>query len=488
LTRDDRNAGRVPFRFTRSEWIFLALLVFTLPLVNPWVRGDGVGYYAFARAPLIQHGFDFRQDWIEANPSFRLGRIDDDGNILPEQFTATGHLNNHFSIGPAVLWAPFLVAAHVAVKVGHVVGLKTPADGFSFPYRLAMGLGTAFYGFLALCISFRWTRKYVGEQWAFLATLAVWFASSLPVYMYFNPSWSHVHSAFTVALYFWYWDHTRADRSWPQWFVLGLLAALMTNVYYVNAVLMIVPLLESIERYWKTALAQRWAETTKLFFQNVLFACTFAAGMIPTLITKKIIYGGFFETGYPEIWYWTSPAILRVMVSSDHGLFSWTPVLLLAAIGLFLLHRYDSRLSVYLLVSFAIYLYVIGSYEYWDGISSFGNRFFVSLTPAFILGLAASFDTCARAWTERRAGLIARVAIVALVVWNMGMIFQWGTHLIPARGPISWRTAAYNQVAVVPEEVTQAAYGYMTHRKNLMGHIEDEDVTHIKNRQFEKTH
>jgi hypothetical protein len=488
LTRDDRNAGRVPFRITRSEWIFLALLVFTLPLVNPWVRGDGVGYYAFARAPLIQHGFDFRQDWTHANPSFRLGRIDDDGSIRPEQFMATGYLNNHFSIGPAVLWAPFLIAAHVAVKLGHVVGLKTPADGFSFPYRLAMGIGTAFYGFLALCISFRWARKYVGEQWAFLATIAIWFASSLPVYMYFNPSWSHVHSAFTVALYFWYWDHTRADRSWLQWFVLGLLAALMTNVYYVNAVLMIVPLLESIERYWKTALARRWAETTTLFFQNLLFACTFAAGMIPTLITKKIIYGGLFETGYPEIWYWTSPAALKVLISSEHGLFSWTPVLLLSVIGLFLLHRYDSRLSVYLLVSFAIYLYVIGSYEYWDGISSFGNRFFVSLTPAFILGLAALFDTCARAWTERRAGLIARVAIVALVLWNMGMIFQWGTHLIPARGPISWRTAAYNQVAVVPEEVTQAAYGYMTHRKNLMGHIEDEDVTHIKNRQFEKTH
>jgi len=28
-------------------------------MLNPWVRGDGVGYYAFARAPLIQHNLDF---------------------------------------------------------------------------------------------------------------------------------------------------------------------------------------------------------------------------------------------------------------------------------------------------------------------------------------------------------------------------------------------------------------------------------------------
>ena len=39
-----------------------------------------------------------------------------------------------------------------------------------------------------------------------------------------------------------------------------------------------------------------------------------------------------------------------------------------------------------------------------------------------------------------------------LVLWNLGLIFQWGTHLIPARGPISWREVAYNQVAVVPAE------------------------------------
>ena len=35
----------------------------------------------------------------------------------------------------------------------------------------------------------------------------------LPVYMYFNPSWSHAHSAFIVALFVWYWDRTRTTRT-----------------------------------------------------------------------------------------------------------------------------------------------------------------------------------------------------------------------------------------------------------------------------------
>lgn len=468
------------------EWILLALFLVTLPLVNPWVRGDGVGYYAMARAPLIEHSFDFRHDWFSANTSFRLGRIDENGQIRPEQYTRTGHLNNHFSIGPAILWSPFLAATHAGVKVSHLFGSQIPANGFSAPYRLTMALATAVYGFLALWLSFRLARRYVPEHWAFLATLAIWFASSLPVYMYFNPSWSHAHSAFTVALYLWYWDGTRADRSWVQWIVLGVLAALMINVYYVNGVLLIIPLLESIDRYLSNIRAKQWDQATRLFAQNFAFAVCVFLGFLPTLLSKRIIYGGYFNFGYTEKWFWTSPAILQVGFSSDHGLFTWTPVLLLAIVGLFFLRTRDRHLASYLLVAFALYLYTIGAYEAWDGISSYGNRFFVSLTPIFILGLAAMLDALARALNEHRASVLARVAMAVLVLWNLGLIFQWGTHLIPARGPISWRAAAYNQVAVVPEEASRAVYHYMTERKSMMGHIEQEDVGHIKSEHDDK--
>jgi hypothetical protein len=47
-------------RYTR---ILLILFLCTLPLVNPIVHGDGVGYYAYVRAPLIQHNLRFEEDW-----------------------------------------------------------------------------------------------------------------------------------------------------------------------------------------------------------------------------------------------------------------------------------------------------------------------------------------------------------------------------------------------------------------------------------------
>ena len=218
-------------------------------MLNPWVRGDGVGYYAFARAPLIQHNLDFTRDYQEANTSFRENRLDKNGQPTAEFRTRTGHLENHFTVGPAILWAPFLVATHVGVLLARSMGSAVSADGFSTPYRIAMALATAFYGFLGLLISFRIARKYVDETWALLATLGIWWASSLPVYMYFNPSWSHAHSAFVVALFLWYWHETRDARSLPQWILLGALAGLMLDVYYANVMLFVILPFEAVREY-----------------------------------------------------------------------------------------------------------------------------------------------------------------------------------------------------------------------------------------------
>ncbi len=482
--RDSANRLR---KCTKYEKLLAFIFLLTLPLSNPWVRGDGVGYYAFARSILIEHRLDFTKDWQSANTSFRMGRTDAQGNIATAEYTSTGELNNHFSVGPAILWSPFLVVAHVGVLVCDRLGARIPADGYSKPYMVAMAVGTALYGFLALLMSFVLARRYVAERWAFLATIGIWFASSLPVYMYFNPSWSHAHSAFTVALFLWYWIRTRGERTLLQWAILGAISGLMMDVYYVSGVLLLIPLLESLRKYWGAQRGAGMPAIARLFSGNVVFAVALVAAFLPTLVTKRIIYGSYAKSGYENLWVWTSPWVLKVCFSADHGLFSWTPILLATVAGLFLLRRYDRELAFYLILVFAAVLYTIGCYEAWDGLSSFGNRYFIALTPLFVLGLAAFFEWLELAWKERRAMIVSTGATVVLILWNLGLIFQWGTHLIPARGPISWREAAYNQFAVVPVEASQTLKNYLTGRRGLMDHIEQEDVEHLKSEQSQGT-
>ncbi|HKW88713.1 MAG TPA: hypothetical protein VJN21_08150 [Candidatus Acidoferrales bacterium] len=473
-------------RLTRYERILLILFLLSLPLVNPWVRGDGVGYYAYARALVVNGNLRFEPDWLHANRSFAVNRVNDHGQILPEQYTITGHLNNHFSVGPAVDWIPFLFVTHAAVRAIDHLGGAIPADGFSWPYLYTMALVTAFAGFFGLLFSFAVARKYFSEKWAFMATLGIWLASSLPVYMYFNPSWSHAHSAFAVALFVWYWDRTRGMRTTKEWVLLGLISALMVNMYYLNAVLLFAPLLESAwlimkpDRYAEGKSAAPWRN---LFAKNVLFAVVALFGLLPTLAMHRIIYGNPFVSGYLGLqsWNWTSPVFAKVLFSSDHGVYSWTPILIFASSGLFFLTRRERLLGIIVSACALAFYFVISCYPDWNGISSFGNRFFVSLTAIFVLGLAALFGELERIWHGSRSALVQAFAITGLLgAWNAGLIFQWGMHLIPDRGTFSWNEMMYNQFCVVPEQMTSTLARYFTSRSEMMQEIEKQDLRQLQ--------
>lgn len=471
---------------TGYDKILILIFVLTLPLVNPWVRGDGVGYYAYARAIVVNHNLQFEPDWLRANPSFYMGRIDAPGHLRADQYTRTGHLDNHFTIGPALIWIPFLAVTHMAVLAADHLGARIPADGFSWPYIDTMAFITALAGFLGLFLSFRLARRYFSERWAFLATLGIWFASSLLVYMYFNPSWSHAHSAFIVALFLWYWDRTRATRTLSQWLLLGLISGLMLDVYYPNALFLLVVLVELIVTASRI-LRSRLSSKTREFRATVLGSCVFAAALVfaflPTLVSRWIIYGSPFSTGYTEVgvWHLTNPLLTQVLFSSDHGLFSWTPILLLASTGLFFVVRRDRVLGWAVVLSALAFYFLIATYPDWDGISSYGNRFFVSLTPIFILGLAALLAASEKLVRNSRVawrGAIAGIAL--LVLWNLGLLFQWGMHLIPERGPISWSEMASNQFRVVPVDLSTSVARYFTRRHQMMQSIEQKDLRQLR--------
>jgi hypothetical protein len=489
MQHDGAMASPVPGG-RKSERILVFLFLLSLPLINPWIRGDGVGYYAFARAPLIKHSLDFQRDYLNANSGFREHHVDEAGGIKTFFRTPTGHLDNHFSVGPAILWAPFLLLAHGAVLLARAAGSSVAADGFSAPYRLAMAFATALYGFLGLLLSFRLAGRYVHKDWALLATLGVWWASSLPVYMYFNPSWSHAQSAFSVALFLWYWHETREDRTPRQWLLLALITGLMLNVYFANAMLLAVLLVEAIPQYLAAfrAAPDRGLPARTLFLRHAAFALIVLLSLFPTFLSRYIIYGNPLATGYVPLkdWFWRSPYFLAVLFSSNHGLFVWTPLLLLSALGLFLFWRSQPRVGAAFLAAALAFYFFIACYPDWAGISSFGNRFFVSLTALFILGLAVVLERFAHLFRKPSAPMASATLVLAcFVLWNLAFLFQWGAHLIPARGPISWSEMIHNQFFVVPRRISADFQHYLFRRGDMMQQIEQRDVQQLKQRNEE---
>jgi hypothetical protein len=290
-----------------------------------------------------------------------------------------------------------------------------------------------------------------------------------------------------VALFLWYWDRTHPRRTPVQWLVLALISGLVVDVYFVNGVFLLIPCLESLQEYISILRSKDRAAFLRLLGSNLLYVAAFGFALVPTLVTRKIIFGGLLRFGaYTALpWNWRAPYWRSVLFSSDHGLLTWTPLLGFALLGLFLPSPVVKRFKAYLILAVVAFFYVISSYPYWDGISSYGNRFLISLTPVYILGLAFALERGSRLFTPpRRAYMAQCLALSLFALWNLGFIFQWGTHMIPVRGGISWSAMVHNQFVNVPLRITHSLETYFLHRNEMMQHIEQEDIEQQK---LEKT-
>jgi hypothetical protein len=436
------------------EKVLLLLFAASLSFVHPVVNGDGVGYYAYLRSPLVDHNFLFTSDFD--NPKFQLLLIFLDAHFVQNPMTKTGHLPNFYSVGPAMLWLPFVGATHAAVLALDYFGFAIPADGHSRPYMLAMALASALYAFVGLWICFRLARKYLDERWAFWATVAVWLASSLPVFLYLYPSWSHAHSVFCTALFLWYWDATRGRRTTRQWFVFGLITGLMVAVYFGNGVYVLAPLIEAVSERWgvwrrRREVAAKWMAALGGYG---LYALAIFLMLVPTFIAREVVYGSPFVVGvYSEVrWRWASPKFVAVLFDKTHGLFVCTPILLLCLIGLyFLVPRAPEIGKACVAIALAFYC-MIALYPWWFGSFGLGNRFFVSLTPIFVLGLAALMERMTAIWGDSRVAARRLVPILALfIVWNMGLVYQFSVNLFPWFNQAYWDEIVFNQFREVPQ-------------------------------------
>jgi hypothetical protein len=449
--------------FTRAEKTLVVVFLLSLPFIQPQVQGDGIGYYAYARSMLIDHNLNFEGDWKDAKTGDAVVVGRENGHVQWSHYTKIGHRVDHFSVGPAMLWAPFLVATHLAVLGLNHIGWAIPADGYSRPYLLTMAAATVLYGFMGLWFSFQLARSHFEERWAFLATVGIWFASSMPAYMYKDPSWAHAHSVFAGALFLWYWHRTLGKRTLFQWLILGLISGLMLDIYYANFVFLLAPLIESLMdalQAWQKP-GRDFSAIRRILGLNVLFSVSAVVAFLPTLITRQIIFGNPFGMGLYTEWHWNwdHPAFLPILFSHNRGLVIWTPILLPAVAGLFVLRRREPKMGGIFLAIAAAYYALIATYPWWDGISSFGNRYFITLTPLYIVGLAAAFAGLASYWKDQHAAYRRAVAVTSLlVIWNLGLVYQWSTGLLPERGPVYWNEVVYNQFRVVPGQLARSVY------------------------------
>jgi hypothetical protein len=170
---------------------------------------------------------------------------------------------------------------------------------------------------------------------------------------------------------------------------------------------------------------------------------------------------------------WWSPHAFEVLWSTDHGLFFWTPLAVVAVLGLVRLAAGRIRtaqpdaswVALVLMIMVALQAYVSGSVESWTVAGSFGQRRFVALTPILALGLAV-WTGRARAASGAGPRILVGGLIAVLVWWNAGLMAQFGLHLMD-RQRLSLRRNARTTFVELPLAMPSIVVRYFTDRASF---------------------
>jgi hypothetical protein len=117
-----------------------------------------------------------------------------------------------------------------------------------------------------------------------------------------------------------------------------------------------------------------------------------------------------------------------VLFSTQKGLFFWSPVLVLAVVGMFVARGWARRLLWPAASVFAVHTYLIATWFDWQFGGSYGHRGFVDG-----FGLLAPFLAACFAWAAPRPRVLLVVAIFAFasVCLSIAQMVQYWMHLIP---------------------------------------------------------
>ena len=106
---------------------------------------------------------------------------------------------------------------------------------------------------------------------------------------------------------------------------------------------------------------------------------------------------------------------------------------------------------------------------------------YLPYVPIFVFGLGLFLQSFEGLFRSVRWTFVSTAALLlGFVLWNAGLIFQWGAHLIPARGPVSFSEITHNQVFVVPRQLSADLRRYIFKRKGLMQQIEQRDIQELE--------
>jgi hypothetical protein len=380
------------------------------------VMGDAVHYYVYLRSAVFDGDLHFENEYVRIY-QLRGGEFGTEWVYEP---TATGHTRNLMSIGPALAWAPIYLVVTAVTWLLHAVGIGPPGDGYGRLFEGSAGVSGVMAATIGAYLAYRAAAQLHGARAAIWATLILWLGSSAIYYSLVSPTYSHAISMLAVGIFLLTWISTRDRQTIGRYALVGFLGGLASLVRWQDAVLLIIP---AIDAAWH-ARDGRPAVARGVTNLAACGACAVLA-FLPQMMVWNTLYGSpFLVPQGEEFMKWTAPALVSVLFS-EHGLISWTPIILVSIVGLAMLWKREPMVAAALGAAMLVSWYTNAAVADWWAGEAYGARRFVSCFPIFAIGLSAAIQPLAE---RQRLRAVAGFGVVVLML-NGLLLLQYQTFM-----------------------------------------------------------
>jgi len=380
------------------------------------VKADGKGYYAHLPALFIYNDWEFEFfDSVENRHYYNENYYYDYRAKLPD-----GSIVNKYFCGTAVPMLPGFLIAHAYALSSD----KYPADGFAKPYNISVSISAIVFMLLTLVVWLRiFTQFKIDNKLIAFVIPTMVFGSNWYYYLVCEPAVSHVYTVFLAS---WFverglkWGRTGRVNM----LLLASLLALITLIRPVNAMLIgFTPFFFTNGSHFVKSVGNVFKKPGKLAFAIVIAA----AIIIIQLVLYKIQTGDFWVYSYQEEGFnFSDPQIFNILFSYKKGLFLYTPIMLIALLGLIPLTSNQTWRGVSLLVVFGGFTYVVSSWWNWYYGGSFSSRVYLDILVLFAIGLAYLLKTIQ---TKAMRSFLMTV-LIALVLLCQFQTYQYRRMII----------------------------------------------------------
>ncbi len=428
-------------RATAEQHVLALVLLYGAGVLVADTHGittDGVTYFAQLRSVVVDGDLDVTREFVH------LGQPPRPNHVVP--------------IGPTLVWTPLYLVVTAADALGRMVGAwRGPADpttqGLQLPYVRAVLLSSYAVAALGLWALLWHLRQRFAPAVAGTAVVLLLGATPLFWYMVYEPSMTHAASFGFAALFAVasaHWVPAGATRR--QSLILGTLIGLAFAARSQEVLFALLPGLLVLSG--PTPRPEPWSGRVTRALRLAGWALLGAAPWLllqalhSYVLFTRYDYQLFGQGGYFNPW---QSRWLDTLFSSWHGLFSWTPIVYVAALGTVAYLRREWRWAAAGLVVLVLTAWINGATQDWAGGWSFGGRRFTTVLVLLAPGLALVIEGAVR-----RPLLALAPLVVAALWWNHLLMVQYTAGLLPKDEPVSFGRLVRQQADLH----TRAPYAY----------------------------